>query len=164
MGRHPKNYVPPEDELNIECVCCGITKNGGEFYVNKKSRIFNINDKKVPVCKGCIQKFIDEFTKRHDEVTALKICCYILDIPFYVDMYAGMIKNGAVFNIGCYIRQLQLNQHKNETFMTTILDKALDGADVKPEEYAATKWSKEDKQNRNYVISTVGYGCIKKNN
>lgn len=156
MGRLPKK-IQIDDESNITCVCCGNKRKNSEFYMSKWSRIYNINEKRVPVCKTCLQKLIDEFTKQYDEMTALKIACAVLDVPFDADIYANMIKDNSPFNIGSYMRQMQLNQKQNKSFATTIIDKKLETPDIKEIQQANIRWSKKDKQNMNYVISTVGY-------
>lgn len=156
MGRPPKKVLDI-DEVYIECVCCGIKRKNSEFYMSKWSRIYNTNEKRVPVCKTCLQRLIDEFTKRYDEITALKISCAILDVPFDSVIYAKMISSNVPFNIGTYMRQLQLTQNKNKSFMNTIIDKKLEAPETLTTEQITSKWTKKDKQNMNYVISTVGY-------
>lgn len=152
-----KNVLSNENDLRIECVTCGIEKKNSDFYVNKFSKIYNTNDKKVPVCKSCLQKIMEEITKKYDEITAIKICCYILDMPFVADIYTRLANHNNPFNMGFYIRQLQLRNYKNQSFMNTIIEKNLETPDINNIKPSTTRWSKGDKHNMNYVISTVGY-------
>ena len=161
MGRPPKkkpttNAKEVQEEPIIQCVTCGIERKASEFYTNKPSKFFNINGNKVPFCKSCLQKLIEEFSKRYDEKTALKIVCAALDMPYVVSIYSNMIRNSASFNIGTYIRQLQLYATKKQSFLHTIVDDKLIDPENRTQEIG-TRWKKTDKNNKNYVISTVGY-------
>ena len=84
MGRKPKIAETPSfrEELKIECSRCSKTKKEIDFFLSKWSKVWNINNKRVPICKDCIQELMNEFTKRYDEKTALIICCAYLDIHF----------------------------------------------------------------------------------
>lgn len=156
MGRRPKNYVPPEGTLFITCLKCGKEKEEGEFYINKWSRIYNMNKNRVPFCKECVQGLFNEYTKRYDEKTALIILCAELDMYYNIDIYNAVVTQNNCFNFGWYLRTLQNQQYQNKSFQNSIIDGELGRLSVQKEE-TATKWSKEDKQNKHYVVSTVGY-------
>ena len=52
--------------------------------MNKWSDLWTYSDKKIPYCKDCVQKRFDTYKTRYEsDKTALLICCYVLDIPFY---------------------------------------------------------------------------------
>lgn len=157
MGRRPKNYVPPPDVLYLDCVRCGKNKEETNFYASKWSRVFNINKKFVPLCKDCINLLFEEYTKRFDEKTALCILCANLDLPFLPDVYARLIKDNSCFSLGRYVRQLQMTQYHDLNFQTSITKGELNKNPESLKETAKTRMSREDKQNMNYVISTVGY-------
>lgn len=156
MGRRPKNYVPPEGTLFITCLKCGREKEQGEFYMNKYSRLYNLNNSRVPFCKECVQGLFNEYTKRHDEKTALMIICAELDMYYNIDIYNSVVAQNNCFNFGWYLRTLQNSQYQNKSFYNSIIDGAL-GKTEKPKEDTDTKWSRIDKQNMNFVISVVGY-------
>lgn len=156
MGRRPKNYVPPEGTLFITCLKCGKEKEEGEFYMNKWSRLYRENNNRVPFCKTCIQGLIDEYTKRYDEKTALIILCAELDMYYNPDIYDSVVAQNNCFNFGWYLRTLQTSQYQHKSFQNSIVDGEI-GKIAKTKDDIETKWSKKDKQNMNYVISTVGY-------
>lgn len=156
MGRRPKNYVPPEGTLFITCLKCGKEKEEGEFYMNKWSRLYRENNNRVPFCKTCVQGLFDEYTKRHDEKTALIILCAELDMYYNPDIYDSVVSQNNCFNFGWYLRILQNSQYQHKSFQNSIIDGEI-GKITKTKEETETKWSKIDKQNMNFVISTVGY-------
>lgn len=157
MGRRPKNYVTPPEILQIECVKCGKIKEETEFYTNRWSKVYNINKKIVPLCKDCVNSLMEEYTKRFDEQTALSVLCANLDMPFLPELYVDLVKKNSCFTFGMYVRQLQMKQYQHKNFQTSITDGELVKTGDRSKEAAETKWSKKDKQNMNYVISTVGY-------
>ncbi len=156
MGRRPKNYVPPEGTLFITCLKCGKEKEEGEFYMNKWSRLYNLNNHRVPFCKTCVQGLFDEYTKRYDEKTALIILCSALNMYYNPDIYNSVISQNNCFNFGWYLRTLQNTQYQHKSFENSITDGEL-GKIEKSKEETATKWSKKDKTNMDYVVSVVGY-------
>lgn len=156
MGRRPKNYVPPEGTLFITCLKCGKEKEEGEFYMNKWSRLYRENNNRVPFCKTCVQGLFDEYTKRHDEKTALIILCAELDMYYNPDIYDSVVSQNNCFNFGWYLRTLQNSQYQHKSFYNSINDGEI-GKIPKTKEEVETKWSKIDKTNMNFVISTVGY-------
>lgn len=157
MGRRPKNYVPPSDVISITCTCCGEKKSEKDFYTNKWSRVFVADNHKVPICKDCIQNLFEEYTKRFGEEKALVIILANLDMPFYPDLYAKTLKDNSYFTLGLYIRQLNRIPYRNKTFQNSITGIKKVQMDSSPGNKSATKWSKQDKTNMNYVISVIGY-------
>lgn len=156
MGRRPKNYVPPEGALFVTCLKCGKEKEEGEFYMNKWSRLYRENNNRVPFCKTCVQGLFDEYTKRHDERTALIILCAELDMYYNPNIYASVVAQNNCFNFGWYLRTLQNSQYQNKSFQNSIVDGEI-GKIAKVKDDIETKWSKKDKRNMDYVISTIGY-------
>lgn len=156
IGRRPKNYVPPEGTLFITCLKCGKEKEEGEFYMNKWSRLYNLNNHRVPFCKTCVQGLFDEYSKRHGEKTAVIITCAELDMYYNPDIYNSVVSQNNCFNFGWYLRTLQNTQYQHKSFENSVTDGEL-GKIEKTKEETATKWSKIDKQNMNYVISVIGY-------
>ncbi len=157
MAGRPKKAEVPKEINRIECVRCGKIKHENEFYMSKYSKIFNINGKKVPVCKECLQSLMDEYTEKYDERTALIICCAVLDIPFNAELYAKSFSNANVFNLGVYARQLQMTQYSDKSFLNTITGGELSKTEAVIKDNIEGRWSKNDRQNKNYSISTVGY-------
>lgn len=126
--------------------------------MNKWSDLWTYSDKKIPYCKDCIQKRFDTYKTRYEsDKIALLLCCYILDIPFYATLFHSIVQNNSIFSVGLYIRQLQLGQYQMKTFINTLMSDELLKTDKDVREEVESKWSKSDKQNMNFVISTVGY-------
>ena len=159
MGRKPKIAETPSfrEELKIECSRCSKTKKEIDFFLSKWSKVWNINNKRVPICKDCIQELMNEFTKRYDEKTALIICCAYLDIPFYADLYQSIINHNSFFSVGLYVRQLQIRQFQFKTFLNSLTEGELMKSEKEVKEIIESKWSKKEKQNMNFAISVVGY-------
>jgi hypothetical protein len=158
MPRKPKTAVlPPVEKTKFVCHCCGKSKSETEFFTSKWSKVWNDTDKKVLFCKDCIQALMDEYTPRYGEKTALIICCALLDVPFYGMLYQSIINNNSFFNVGLYLRQLQMRQHQYKNFSNCITDGELLKTEREVKDEVESKWSKKDKQNMNYAISVVGY-------
>ena len=159
MGRKPKIAETPSfrEELKIECSRCSKTKKEIDFFLSKWSKVWNINNKRVPICKDCITELMNEFTKRYDEKTALIICCAYLDIPFYADLYQSIINHNSFFSVGLYVRQLQIRQFQFKTFLNSLTEGELMKSEKEVKEIIESKWSKKEKQNMNFAISVVGY-------
>lgn len=124
MGRRPKNYVPPHPPVLVECTRCGENKAETEFYCNKQSRIYNIK-KRVPLCKDCVQALLEEYSHRYGEEVAVFALCGLMDIPFIPELYRKIVETNSPFVFGKYIRALQINQYRTESFISSIAGKDL---------------------------------------
>lgn len=153
IGR-PKKVV--KDEISVQCVCCSTIKREDEFFVNKFSSVFNAYDKRVPVCKSCLQNMYDALAEKYDDQTALKLVCSVLNMPYSVEAYANASKGYDALNIGIYVRQMQLQSHKNKTFLNSLLDGSISKSET-VKEIIDTEWTSKDKQNMNYCVTTFGY-------
>lgn len=133
-------------------------KNSDQFFTSRWSQNWNHSDKKVLVCKECIGKRFTEMSNRYEsDKTALLLCCYVLDVPFYATLYESIVENNSIFSVGLYMRQLQLGQYQFKTFLNTLVSDELFKTDRDVKEEVESKWSKSDKQNMNFAISVVGY-------
>ncbi len=144
--------------MKYTCLSCGVEKSETQFYSNKWSNLWNFSDKKILLCKDCVAKRFDEYRTRYSsDKTALLLCCYVLDIPFYATLFESIVQNNSIFSVGLYMRQLQLGQYQMKTFVTTLMSDELLKSDKDVREEVEAKWSKSDKQNMNFAIATVGY-------
>lgn len=148
---------PPKIEIKYHCLRCGLEKRDNEYYSSKFSKVWNYTNKRVLICKDCVQALMEEITDKYGERIALITCCAYLDLPFIASLYQGMIADNSIFNIGVYIRQLQMVQHQRKAFITCLTNGDLVKSEKELKEEVETKWSKKDKQNMNFAISTVGY-------
>lgn len=106
---------------------------------------------------------MDEYTKRYDERTALMICCAHLDVPYYGSLYQSIVNNNSFFNVGLYLRQLQMQQYQYQTFLNSIVTGELGKCDKEIKEEIESKWNVSDKRNMKFALSIAGYdpfdGC-----
>lgn len=151
-----KKTSPKAEPKRMECVKCGSVRAEEEFFLSPWSGVYNTHGKRVPVCKACFNSLMEELSAQYDEKTALLVCCAVLDVPFYTELYNSCIAKGNPFSIGVYMRQMQFKRFQGKTFGTSLTDGSLFKEEKKPKE-TGTRWSKKDKQNMNYSISTVGY-------
>lgn len=119
MGRRPKNYVPPHPPVLVECTRCGENKAETEFYCNKQSRIYNIK-KRVPLCKDCLQALYEEYSDKHGQGVAVFALCGVMDIPFIEGMYKKIAEMNPPFTFGKYLKQLQINQYRDKSFIDSL--------------------------------------------
>lgn len=122
MGRRPKNYVPPTSPILMGCVRCGKSKEQTEFYSNKQSKIYNIK-KRVPLCKDCVQALLEEYSYRYGEEIAVFALCGVMDIPFLSERYRKIIETDPPFTFGKYVKQIQINQYRDKSFVISVADR-----------------------------------------
>jgi len=148
---------PKIEEPKYTCNICLNEKKESDFFKSQWTKLWNNSNKRVLFCKNCIDDLMNTYSNRYGEETALKICCAILDIPFYATTYKSIIVNNSIFNIGLYMRLLNGKQFQYKTFLTSLVDGELSKTENEAKEEIESKWSKSDKQNMNFAISVVGY-------
>lgn len=136
---------------------CINEKPEDDFFKARWTKVWNFSDKRVLFCKDCISKLLTEYTNRYGEQTALMICCALLDIPFYATLYKSISENNTFFNIGLYCRQLNCGQYQYQNFSNSLVNGECSKTEQQIKEEIETRWSKADKQNMAFAISTVGY-------
>jgi len=149
------------------CVVCGRESKESEFYMNKYSPLWVHSDSRVPICKDCLAERLEQLTEKYKSgALAMHMCMYIIDSPFYPDVYEKLQERegSAGVLLGTYLRQLQLGQYRNRNYCNTIMDKVtiqleeMAKNESEPElEERTVRWTKEDRQNRDFAISVVGY-------
>lgn len=125
MGRKPKKRVSPLAVL--KCVCCGQTKPEAEFLFNRWSKIYD--QKRVLLCMDCVQSLFKENTYEFGEKMALYLTCAALDIPFISERYDKIVETSPPLTLGKYIRQIQINQYKSNSFAKSVADGVIPTAD-----------------------------------
>lgn len=154
----PRKTAKPKEKVNYLCVSCGAEKNETNFFTSKYSNVWVANDHKVMICKDCVQRLFDEFSRRYEsEFIALKMICHYLDVPVCRSLYDSIVENNNFFGIGLYLRQLQLRQSQKKSFINSLVDGELGKTEEEAKTERETKWSKADKQNMHYCISVCGY-------
>ncbi|MEG2380702.1 MAG: hypothetical protein RSB38_03275 [Oscillospiraceae bacterium] len=148
-----------KEKPHYTCMCCLEDKVETDFYKSLHTRVWNYSNKRVLVCKACMDSLMSEYSARYGEQNALIVCCALLDIPFYGAAYKAVIEKNSNFTIGMYTRMLNGSQYKQHTFANTLIDGELSKREeiVRHEQETGTKWSVKDKQNKNYVTSIIGY-------
>lgn len=119
MGRRPKNYIPPKPIVTIRCVKCGQDKAETEFYSNKWSKVYAAQ-KRVPLCKDCVQELFNEYSYEYGEEAAMFLICAALDIPFDNRLISSTKSNTPPFTVGKYFRQLQLSHYTDKSFAKSV--------------------------------------------
>ena len=72
-------------------------------------------------------------------------------------MYDSIVQNNNFFNVGLYLRQMNLGQFQYKGFEVSMVNGELGKTEDEAKEEREAKWSRADKQNMNYCISVCGY-------
>lgn len=149
------------DNKIYKCTCCGEVHENpvNKFYKSTWSQLWNDNDKYCSICKKCLDKMFDDYSRRYkSDKIALMICCHYIDLPFYNSLYDSIVKNNSNFSIGMYSRQILNNkQYQYKTFINTLVDGELSKTDTDIREEKEVKWSKDEIENKKSCIEIVGY-------
>lgn len=138
-------------------MCGAEEQNKKKFYNAHWSVLWKRNDNTPPICRECLEDLIVKYTQRYgSERIAVKIICHYLDAPFEDSIYDSVINNNTSFNLGIYLRSLN-TQARGKSFLNSILDGSLNKDEKELQEEREVKWSRSDKQNKVFVINTVGY-------
>lgn len=155
----PKKIPITEDTKTYKCLKCGIEHvNPVNKFYKTTSKLYKANDGYCAICNECIREVFDEFTKRYDEATAVKIICHYLDVPFYYSLYSNVSKKSDSFTIGRYLRRMNNTQYRGRSFVNTLLDRKELGIDAR--EFEGIKeegWTISETRNKNNVIAVIGY-------
>ncbi len=147
------------DDKTYRCLCCGKeTDQPVNRFFKSRSSLYVANDNYVPICRECLNEKFADYRARFDEVTAVKIICHYMDIPFYYSLYDSIIRNSENFTIGFYSRQMNSKQYASKTFINTLLDKKELGIETKEfDEIKEQQWSLPELRAKNDVIDIIGY-------
>lgn len=150
-----------DDNVPYKCTRCGKTTDDpkGKFFMSKTSPLYVSNELYSCICCECANELYNEAKIRFkDEKLALIILCHYLDVYFSDALYDS-IKVNADFSFGNYAKLLNGTQYKAKNFTTYLVDVYNNGLRSNEElkEQREAVWSATDKQNMNFVLSTVGY-------
>ena len=175
------------DNNKYTCICCGETQTGNKFYKSIGSLIWNTQDQIVMLCKDCVAKLFDYYREQYDERVAVIVMCHLLDLPYEPHIYESSLlklENKESFTFSSYILGIRANQGtKGRSFADSVANGELkfaaknggiddgSGLDIplEPDEMVtksneaqalkagAVAWTKEEIQNKKFVVSTVGY-------
>lgn len=150
------NTTATKEKHFYQCQSCGETKSESHFHYSFSSEIWIVSDKRPLFCRECVNQKFKLVTERHGERNALIVICAMLDLPFIDSMYVSIMQKNGVFSLSEYISRLNGPQYRKMTFVNTLLDNSsIQSSD--DEETDGVRWSKSDKQNKQFVISIVGY-------
>lgn len=156
-----KRNINSDSPAIYKCTRCGKTRTDpkGFFFMSKTSPLFVSNELYTSICSDCANELYENLKiKYKDEKMAMMIICHYLDVYFSEDLYE-QIKDNANFSLGNYLKHQNLGQYKAKnfsTFFVEVINNGLKGAQAIQEE-KETKWSKEEIQNRETCIETIGY-------
>lgn len=148
---------PKKEIIKHNCLICGEEKKDTEFFMSKWSRVWRQSGQRVLFCKECLNQLLTEYSNRYGEELALAMVLHYLDLPFHASLYRSTCEANSIFNIGMYIRLIQMQQYQNSTFINTLASKELDKTSKEVKDEMESRWSKKDRQNMEYSISTIGY-------
>lgn len=148
---------PPKEIIKYNCLMCGEEKKDTDFFLSKWSKVWKTSGQRVLFCKDCLSKIESELTPRYGEELSIAMMCHYLDVPFHASLYRSGIEANSSFNIGWYLRYVQLGQYQNSSFLNTLASNELDKTEKEKKEESEAKWSKSDRRNREFAIATIGY-------
>lgn len=152
MGRKKKvEYV------TYKCVCCGEEKREENFYTSRHSKMWKASNGKVLLCKVCANKIFEEYKQTNTEDESLLGMCSLLDIPYYKNLAMGFKEKGQNVELGRYIAFSNGTQYKTKNFLDSMLDSEFIKSEDAIREQREITWRREDKRNKNHVLSVVGY-------
>lgn len=145
------------------CTCCGKEKEDPRrnFYKVSYSITHRGNNGYSHICVDCINEIFDMYKKQYDQQEAVKICCALLDIPYYRSLYESVARQNDKFAFGLYIRQINGTQYNNKTFALTLhqgeLEVTKKEAEEEAEELSERNWTVEERRAKNEVKNLLGY-------
>jgi len=142
------------------CTACGKTyrQYKNNFYMSSSSNLWKANGKYTTICKTCIDSMFSNFkTLFESDRLAMVAICHYLDMPFYHTLFDNIIEKNTTFAPGLYLRNMNNTQYRNKTFVTTLIDGELHTTQEESTEIRQARWSKSDKQNKEFIISTLGF-------
>lgn len=139
------------------CVRCGELKDEGQFYKSRTTDMWKISDGKVLICKVCANEVFEGLKVDYTEEQALLAVCGMLDIAYIKKIINNFHDKGQDVHLGKYIVQLNNTQYSGITFLESLLSDDMFITKEEIMEKREVKWSRSDKQNKNHVISSLGY-------
>lgn len=107
----------PKTTKTFTCCCCGEDLSLTKFY---KSFSEFYKDEHLPICKDCFQRKFGQYAAEyHNNKKAIQRLCMAFDIYFNEDLFDSCDVNDETV-VGNYFRKLNMKQHNNKTFDTTI--------------------------------------------
>lgn len=110
MRRKAKKQLPV---ATLMCVRCRESKAETEFFANKWSKVYTAQ-KRVPLCKDCVQALFNEYSYEYGEEAAMFLICAVLDIPFDNGLIISTKDKTPPLTVGKYYRQLNRRQYADK--------------------------------------------------
>lgn len=154
----------------LTCACCEETLPEDDFFRLAKSEFWNGRDKRVPICKICLEKIFIKVSRAYNSKIAILYICAFLNIPYRDKYYQSMMSQADNSNLepklGNYIKLFNAPSNQGLSFLETLTTNeiflGLDSSDIKENELDETRWKKNDKKNKEFIIETYGYDPFKK--
>lgn len=147
----------------IKCSRCGHTPKSFDLYFYKKnnSPLYSAQSDRICVCKNCVEQIFNDYIAEcgNDQMLALiKVCA---EFNYYFDQeYAANLINSGEMNIGKYIAYVNKcrRQYSFSDNYIELRDKMPLNQDTQLPQFDSTsRWSIEDKKNKDSVVSRLGY-------
>lgn len=145
-----------------KCAMCGnvYAVGDGIFYKSANSIFAKNNDGYAIVCIKCVTDYFDKMREElHDEKVALMCTCMVLGCHFAPDLYESMRERKAL-KLGDYLKALNGIQYKGKNFSNFLIDLSKTMEFMRSDNEFVTKntrWKDTERQNRDYVMSVLGY-------
>lgn len=107
---------------SLECVKCGESNTETSFYSNSQSNIYSIK-KRVPLCKECLQKLLEEYTVKFGEQNAVFALCAVMDMPYLPERYKKITEDGQPFAFWKYTKVFQAYPYNTVSFADSVLSR-----------------------------------------
>ena len=91
------------DDYRYRCMECGMEYDTpvGNFFKISYSPLYKANGKYAPLCKNCVSKHFDEYSRRYrSDKKACILLCHELDIPFYHTLFDSIVQNNNTITMG----------------------------------------------------------------
>lgn len=153
--------TPKEEPIRIRCCCCDDVKREDDFYTSLNSKIWKINNQKVPICISCCKSIYSRILAEHGKTVAMVAMCAMLDWPYIPTTYEAVYETvRKTLSVGHYSKVL--NSRNNPWKKGGFADSVVGGNIMaRPQEEVKEefeeRWPKSDSVNKKSVLARVGY-------
>lgn len=151
--------ISPVEDGKMVCINCGARLQKTGFFRSRFNPLWNVSEKTVLVCRSCLSTMQKAYTQMYGEKAAVVILCSILGLYYDEKTYLNSSKNGE-FDLPTYVTHIALvnkinGKQPQANFITNIVS-VVNGLSNNDDDEEVV-WSKSDKDNKRFVISTLGY-------
>lgn len=151
--------IRPVDDGKYVCINCGAKLPPNGFFRSRFNPLWNTSEKHVLICRSCLSTMQKAYSQMYGDKATAVILCSILGFFFDERAYATSSKNGS-FDLSMYVTQIALvnkigGPNPQANFITNIVRTINDMGNN--DDGDKVVWSKSDRDNKRFVVSTLGY-------